>query len=118
MKNALSIILLASCFISTPNCVEPIGKHEDGGVVPSEGRERVNEFFGKLKKTKTIDEETKALKEFTEWLNANGYKIEIEAFGDSHRLACPYFPPVTPWMDYRFRSIENMKIIPHRTRPS
>ena len=125
MKKTLSLFILPLCMVATSIAVpkqwiadeRPLGKGEDGGVVPSEGREKVNAFFKNLKSTKTDAAEEKVLKDFADWLNATGYKIEVEVRGDVHRLACPYFPPVTPWMEYRFRSIENLKILPHRLRP-
>ena len=109
-KAKFPFILLAILVTSLLTATSAPG--EDGGVVPSEGRERVNAYFKKLKATKTAEEEKELLTEFAEWLIENDYKIEVEKLESSHRIACPYFPPVTPWMDYRFRDIENLKLLP------
>ena len=103
----LALIISALLFLYSTSA-----KDEDGGVVPSEGRDRVTEFFKQLKATTTADEEKKVLTDFATWLDANKYKIEVEKVDSSYRLACPYFPPVTPWTEYRFRDLENLKIIP------
>ena len=109
-KATFPFILLAILVTSLLTATSAPG--EDGGVVPSEGRERVNAYFKKLKATKKAEEERELLTAFAEWLIENDYKIEVEKLESSHRIACPYFPPVTPWMDYRFRDVENLKLLP------
>ena len=90
----------------------PIKESEDGGIVENADREQAQEYFNSLAKVQTTEEEKTLLSEFGRWLNSKGYKILVENKDDKHRLSCPHMPPVTPWIDYSFRDIKNLQLLP------
>jgi hypothetical protein len=100
----------------TPEDDAPTGGSEaevvDGGTVENADRDQVNEFFGALSKVQSADEEKKLLTEFAQWLKENCYKLEVEESDGEHMLACPYFPPVTPWTRHAFLDLENLELLP------
>jgi hypothetical protein len=85
---------------------------EDGGDVKSEGRDRVNAFFLALGEARSADEEKAVVMDLARWLEARGYTLEVEERQGKHVLACPYFPPITPWISHRFLDLRNLELLP------
>jgi len=85
---------------------------EDGGVVENADRDKAQEYFGRLAKVQSVEEEEKLLTEFAEWLKKKEYKIRVEVKNGKHVLLCPYFPPVTPWTEHSFLDVENLELLP------
>lgn len=90
-------------------------------VVGKEGtkdahRDRVTRYFNKLATVKSAEEEERVLTELSVFLNKHRYKIKVERKDEKHLLLCPYFPPITPWVEYSFHDIENLKLLP-RLKP-
>jgi hypothetical protein len=88
---------------------------EDGGVVESEQRDRVNELFQALGEVRSAEEEKVIVTDLARWLRAKGYKLEVEQKNGKHVLACPHFPPVTPWTSHRFFDEGNLDLLPAAT---
>ena len=84
----------------------------DGGTVENLDRDKAQEYFGRLAKVQSVEEEEKLLTEFAEWLQKKEYKIRVEVKNGKHVLSCPYFPPVTPWTEHSFLDVENLELIP------
>ncbi|MEM7231791.1 MAG: hypothetical protein AAF517_06435 [Planctomycetota bacterium] len=112
---SLCLILSLGCS-RAPHSTPASGGSEpepvDGGVVESPGREKASEYLQALARVQSVDEEAKLLTDFSEWLNLNGYKIRVEEANGKHTLSCPYFPPVTPWVEHRFLDARNVELLP------
>jgi hypothetical protein len=98
-----------------PSSVETGTEVEDGGVVASEDRDRVNAFFQALGEVRSAEEEKAVVNDLTRWLKAKGYKVEVEQQNGKHILSCPYFPPVTPWTSHSFFDEGNLDLLPAAT---
>ncbi|NNC88434.1 MAG: hypothetical protein HKN82_08255 [Akkermansiaceae bacterium] len=109
------MILCVGCFSREDHEAEERGGDgdvEDGGVVENADRDKAEAYLAALGKVRSVDEEEALLTEFGEWLVANGYKISVVEKNGKHRLACPYFPPVTPWVEHAFLDIRNLGLLP------
>lgn len=99
---------------------------EDGESSPrtQAQRELMRGQFKSLVDSKTIAEERQAVAELLKALKAGQYKLQltrqskplskdglVEAAGKESELsltiACPYFPPVTPWVTHKFHDYKN-----------
>jgi hypothetical protein len=85
---------------------------EDGGQVKNADRDTAQEYFGRLAKVQSVEEEKKLLTEFAQWLKKRECKIRVEVENGKHVLSCPYFPPVTPWTEHSFLDVENLELLP------
>ncbi len=120
---ALSALVLGGCDLhltprskgipSKPQIKPELVNDGEGGNL--EGRERVGAFFQALGKAKSADEEKTVVINLANWLNANGCRVEVEQQDGEHRLACPHFPPVTPWTSHRFFDERNVDLLPVST---
>jgi len=115
-------VVIVLCLISCVGCSrapdtdavvsESNPEVEDGGVVENADRDKAQEYFGRLAKVQSVEEEEKLLTEFAEWLKKKEYKIRVEVKNGKHVLLCPYFPPVTPWTEHSFLDVENLELLP------
>lgn len=96
-------------------------------------REEIHLYFDRLKESGDANEERKAIQALAAWTNdpqhgENGYLIRVvkeNVWLSKHdlddlatqgqtvtvRIECPYFPPVTPWVSYRFNDPSNLKYL-------
>ena len=84
----------------------------EGGTVANVDRDRAQEYLNAFAKVRSVQEERKLVTDFADWLNKNGYKIEIEETNGKHVLSCPYFPPITPWTSHSFLDVKNLDLLP------
>ena len=106
---------------------------EDGGSYPriDARRKAVYPYFKRLEESRNAEEERKAVEAMAAWAKdpqdgEDGYKFRVEkghvwlSSRDLSDLAatdqpvtlhieCPCFPPVTPWMEYRFKDPSNLQ---------
>lgn len=85
---------------------------EEGGTVGNPDRDRCEGYFKALSKVGSAAEEERLLTEFGQWLRKKNYRIQVEVRDGKHRLACPYFPPVTPWTDHAFLDVKHLELLP------
>lgn len=86
---------------------------ENGGGKENPDRDQVENYFGALRAVQTDEDEAELLREFGNWLRERDYRILVEKRDGVNILSCPYFPPVTPWTEYSFRSRKNLDLLPH-----
>jgi hypothetical protein len=96
-------------------------------------RKAIYPYFERLKESRNAEEERKAIEALAAWAKdpedgtRDGYVFRVEttehvwlSSRDLNDLAakgqpatlhieCPCFPPVTPWVEYRFKDPSNMK---------
>jgi hypothetical protein len=108
---------------------------EDGGSYPKidARRKAVYPYFKRLEESRNAEEERKAIEALAAWAKdpqdgtSDGYVFRVETTEnvwltrrDLNDLAakgqpatlhieCPCFPPVTPWVEYRFKDPSNVK---------
>jgi hypothetical protein len=115
------------------NAADPV---EDGGSYPNidKRREAVYPYFRRLKESRNAVEERKAVEALAAWAkdpqdgSRDGYLFRVETTQTEHvwlsrrdlndlaakgqpvilHIECPCFPPVTPWMEYRFKDPSNL----------
>ena len=85
---------------------------EEGGIVENADRDKAEAFFLALGNVQSAAEEEKLLTEFAAWLKKSGYRIRVVENNGKHSLSCPYFPPVTPWIEHSFLDIKNLELLP------
>ncbi len=117
--NRIAIVLFASILVGCSGMPEleseKIGsqtKVEKGGSGKNAKRDKAQNYFVALSKVQSAEEEKKLLSEFGQWLSKGGFKIRVEETNGIYNLSCPYFPPVTPWIEHKFYDIQNLKLIP------
>lgn len=88
---------------------------EDGGEVVNPHRDQATAYFQSLTKSESAEEEKRIVTELAAWLNANEYKVEIIEEDGVHTLSCPYFPPVTPWVQHTFIDADHVDLLPEHT---
>ena len=108
------ILALAGCPGSGGNDPAPSAQREveEGGTVENADRDRAESYLQSLTKASSVEEERQVVQEFATWLNEHSYKLEVEEKDGAHVLACPYFPPVTPWAEHTFLDAEHLKLLP------
>ncbi|MBC8876887.1 MAG: hypothetical protein H8E44_46255 [Planctomycetes bacterium] len=97
-------------------------------------RKAIYPYFERLKESRNAEEERKAVEAMAAWAKdpqdgEDGYVFRVETTTTEHvwlskrdlndmaakgqpvtlRIECPCFPPVTPWMEYRFKDPSNLK---------
>ncbi len=85
---------------------------EDGGSVKNAHRDKAQAFFNTLSKARTKEEERAVVTELANWMNVHNYKVEVTEENGAHVLACPYFPPVTPWVKHTFVDVKHLELLP------
>lgn len=110
-------ILLLLCLLLCSGCsrdADSMNKSSeiDGGTVKNPDRDKAAEYLSAFENLQSAEDEKKLLSEFGEWLENKGYRIRVEVKHGKHNLACPYFPPVTPWTEHLFFDIRNLDLLP------
>ena len=91
---------------------QPSSTIEDGGGNSNAHRDVAEAFFVRLGKVRSSEEEEKLLTEYGKWLRTNGYKVSVKMKDGQHELTCPYFPPITPWIQHVFFDLKNLELLP------
>ena len=97
-------------------------------------RKAIYPYFERLEKSRNAEEERRAVEALAEWAKdpqdgKDGYLFRVETTEGEYawlskrdlndlaakgqpvtlHIACPCFPPVTPWMEYRFKDPSSLK---------
>jgi len=85
---------------------------EDGGTVDAQ-HDKAEAFLIAISESGSVEEERRRVVDFAAWLNEHNAKLQVKKKGDRvYTLRCPYFPPVTPWIDHTFYDPAHLVLLP------
>ena len=113
-------LLLAVSLLGCADHREPVSSRneqevKDGGGGNHAHRNKAHSYFASLKNAEDASQEHEVSVAFAAWLNEHNYKLQVDVEDGVHTLACPHFPPVTPWIEYTFRDPDNLELLPQES---